>query len=537
MIINKKKVATLDLETDPFLYNRKPEPFCAGFYNGEDYIEIWGDDCIHELHRQLSQIKEKHLIYAHNGGKFDFFYLLHEGYLENPIKIINGRIVKAHFAGHEIRDSYAIMPIPLAAYQKDDIDYKWFEREHRQKYKTQILKYLYKDCVYLHDLTCKFLERFGAKLTIGGTAIKQLMNMHPFENTHQAHDERIRPFYYGGRVQAIETGVLKGKFKVYDVNSMYPFVMANTLHAFGEDNYQSVYTDKSARFVLNEKGFIKGNKTAPYFIHFTGNNNGALPTREKQGLNFNVEYGEFFATSHEVQVALKYNLITIDEIHELHFFDSGILFDDFVNKFINEKINAKKTKDKAGELFAKLIANSSYGKTAQNPENFFDYMIRYETDEYPDLDEWDLHMNISADMEIWKRPAPRPMYYDVAIGASITGAARAVLLEALVNAKRPVYCDTDSIICEELTGVTLDPYILGAWDLEGTGDKLAIAGKKLYALFNKNKGVKMASKGAKLGHNDVLHLAQGREVLWQSDAPNFKLDGSTKFTKRTLKRL
>jgi len=88
------KIATLDAETDPFVYKRVPEPFAWGLFTGDDYIETWGDDCTAEMLEKIEAHKEPLRIYAHNGGKFDFFFLLRFGVLRNP-QIINGRIVKA----------------------------------------------------------------------------------------------------------------------------------------------------------------------------------------------------------------------------------------------------------------------------------------------------------------------------------------------------------------------------------------------------------------------------------------------------------
>jgi len=69
-----RKLAVIDLETDPFQHGRLPEPFLSGFDNGEQVVEFWGDDCILRLVEFLATLKEPHIIYAHNGGKFDFFY-------------------------------------------------------------------------------------------------------------------------------------------------------------------------------------------------------------------------------------------------------------------------------------------------------------------------------------------------------------------------------------------------------------------------------------------------------------------------------
>ena len=44
-----RKLAVIDLETDPFQHGRLPKPFLSGFDNGESVVEFWGDDCILRL--------------------------------------------------------------------------------------------------------------------------------------------------------------------------------------------------------------------------------------------------------------------------------------------------------------------------------------------------------------------------------------------------------------------------------------------------------------------------------------------------------
>lgn len=109
-----RPIWTADCETDPFKRGRIPKPFLWGVYDGtachlfertEDFINFVQD--------------KKVILYAHNGGKFDWHFIL--DYLEpfTPINIINGRIAKFKIGVCEFRDSYNILPIPLAAYQKE----------------------------------------------------------------------------------------------------------------------------------------------------------------------------------------------------------------------------------------------------------------------------------------------------------------------------------------------------------------------------------------------------------------------------------
>lgn len=523
----QKRISVIDAETDPFEYGRLPQVFAWGFFDGEDYRQYWGDGATSRLVADLREHPEPLLIYAHNGGKFDFFYLLAE--LENPVKIINGRIVSVALGQHELRDSYAILPIPLSAWAKDTIDYRKFERAVRDKHKDEILAYLESDCRNLYSLVSKFVERFDRKLTIGTTAMQELRKLHPFNRTNTAHDKQFRPYYFGGRVEAFEKGAIPGNWKVYDVNSMYPHAMRNFRHPTGTA-YNHIIKPR-----INADGTI-GRFTAPFFLRAIVRNRGALPFRTKQGLDFNVEQGEFFICSHELQKGVEYGRIEIISTIEAFVSCHSITFDQYVDTFMAEKIAGKQNKDKAAEMFAKFILNSSYGKFGQNPDNYEDYLLIRDGEPWPSGD-WELH-ELHPNGSIWSRPSPRNSYFDVAIAASITSAARSILLEAMEHSTRAIYCDTDSIICEDLQE-DLSNTELGKWKVEiDKADMAFIGGKKLYALFNGPNCVKTASKGVRLSGTEIALICSDavKSVKTFKTSPNFKLDGTAKFVDREVKR-
>lgn len=525
----KKKLAVLDFETDPFLYGRVPEPFCVELWDGKQSKVFWGDDCAEALLCYLETL-EPHLIYAHNGGKFDFHFLHSE--INNPALIIKSRIVKAMLGKHEIRDSFAILPVALRDFgQKLEIDYIGkMERSVREANKTEILEYLHMDCVSLFDQVSAFINRFGLRMTIGGTAMREMKRMHPFPNCGSAHDKQFRPFYYGGRVQCFDSGELQGPWKLYDINSAYPNVMRNKKHPVGE--IYDVCTTLPDSFDI------------PFFIDFVGSNHNALPYRTDEGnLIFTHPYGRFFACSHEIEIALKHNLISIDHINVCYVPQETITFDKFVDTYSAEKAIAKKAGDITNYTFAKLIQNSGYGRTGINPANFEDWIINRDFGNFEDLETQGYQQQCDyEEFELWSRPAEirEHQYCDVAIAASITSATRATLLEGLQNSIEPIYCDTDSIICKEFNG-DIDPYRLGAWDLEKTADYAAIGGKKLYALYNRSKTgviekIKTSSKGGTLSAGEIVKIANGGNVDFQRDAPTFSLKNPPRFVSRQFRK-
>jgi hypothetical protein len=544
-------IAVADAETDPFEYNCDPEPFAFGFYTGEYYRDFWGtpESVVVEFTDFLKSLKEKHLIYFHNGGKFDLFFLL--DYIDNPIFIINGRIVECHICGHVIRDSYSILPMPLSAYAKDTINYNKFKERHREKYKVQILSYLRSDCVYLFDLVSAFVKRFTGKrskmppLTIGSTALKELRKMHPQRlDSSEDHDSFFRPYYFGGRVQCFESGVIEGNFEIYDVNSMYPAVMRNYKHPGGTKYFVP------HKITFDETGEIIGFESCVFFIRFSGVSMGHVPYRNDDGgIDFLPQCGEFYLCSHEFKAAYSRGLLELHEILDVRVCATVQSFGEFVDKFAEQKIAAKRSGDQVAEIFAKLILNSSYGKFAINSRKFRDYMIeKLNVDEPPDPEVWK-KTDSGLGYRIWEKPIDELKFNDVAVAASITSAARAVLMDGIYRAKRVIYCDTDSLICESPGDLPIDSAELGKWKYEGKGVKMAVGGKKMYALCGIDKPkkapetarglwvIKKASKGVALTGEEIFRVAEGKTVVHMNPAPSYNIKNSRPtYTRRSVRK-
>jgi hypothetical protein len=545
----KKIIAVVDCETDPFDHGLIVKPFSIGFETPDRYIDFWGDDCVKQFFNYLATLEERYIIYAHNGGKFDFFFFLEFLAANTSPRIINGRLVQIFFGQQEFRDSYAIVDIPLAKFQKDEIDYAKFKRHCRETHKEEIRQYLKTDCHYLYQLVTEFHNRFGDKLTSASAALQVLNSFHGFERfTSDAIDEKFREYYYGGRVQCFETGLLKpnknAHWLVVDRNSMYPSAMKECLHPI------------SATYELNDKITDKTD-----FATIIATNRGALPSRADNGsLTFDVPYGRFFATIHEIQAGLETGTLEIEKVECAWEFERKSTFAEFVDYHYPLKAKAKFDKDKLSEIMYKLILNSAYGKFALNPRKFKSWKLTLgdipeplASEDYPDG--WTLHSSNGA-FYIWERPSPRRGgFYNIATAASITGAARANLLRNLSHARRPIYCDTDSIICEDFGGFMHDTE-LGGWKVEATGDYAAIAGKKLYAIFANNKldthvykgeeyTLKKASKGCTLTGEEIIQICNGEAILYKNPVPSFHLHnqgkfdldgiGSADFIKRTIR--
>ena len=508
-------IYTADLETDPFEHGLLVEAFVCGFYDGNTFVYFWGKNWLDKFIEHLKSIPPG-IIYIHNGGKFDFFHMLK--LFLGKMMLINSRIVRAESpTGHEFRDSLAILPFSLSKYKKDDIDYNKLKKGVRQKHKAEIISYLKGDCVYLWELCSEFFKEFGDNITIGGTAMRELQKLHKFTTLRESEDAVVRDkYYYGGRVQCFRKGIVNAPLRIYDVNSMYPFSMKNYKHPIGKQIASTSKTNKNT-----------------CFISVLGKNYGAFPVREKTGgIRFDVESGVFHVTRHEWDVAIRHGLFEPQKIISCVNFEDRSTFAEFVDKFYNLRNQAKIDGDDIRTLFYKFVLNSAYGKFAQNPKNYRDYQI---TGDGATVENWRPDYVSDKSHIIWSTPSKVFTRYNVATACSITGAARSILLEALAHAKNAVYCDTDSIICEEITGVKLDDKELGAWKFEGSGDKIAIAGKKLYAVFDGEKCIKKANKGVRITAAEIVRAAQGETIETHRLAPSYKLDGNHQFISRKVR--
>ncbi len=550
-----KRILIFDSETDPFLYERVVEPFTCGLYDTEtgDYTDFWGDDCIDQMFayiaREYTLRDIECLILCHNFGNFDGYFCL--DYLDPNTKpfFIDGRIVRAIFAGQEFRDTYAIMPFALAEFQKEEFDYRKLYRGFRDVYREEILSYQKSDCINLAELVLPWYEIFGDKLTIASASLGLLRSYQGFENMTEKVDDEMRPYYFGGRNQCFATGVIEGEFYVYDINSSYPNSMRNFMHPISDTpHYETKITSKT------------------HFAHIRAWSLGALPIRNKDGsLSFPIGTFDFHACIHEINVGIELGILKIRKVYHSVYFEREANFSEFVDDMFGRRLEATERGDKAKRMHYKYALNSPYGKFAQDPRKYENWLFDPDDAPTPEYCEpchtaimnkkerkdcetcteqstspygWFLHTTREG-KAIYASPqrVRGGSFFNVATAASITSASRATLLRGIQAATRPLYCDTDSVICEsiDVSKLELHPTKLGAWDTEASGDTVCIAGKKLYAIYNKGEPIKKASKGVKLTADEIRRVCEGETIEYPNPVPKFSLTRETVFVTRNIK--
>lgn len=572
----QKPIAVIDAETDPFKKGRFPIPFIWGFYDGQTYQEFTDlaalpgkmakaaiSDGMQDTSEFIPFLEEREIIvYAHNGGKFDF----HLGLLEymdpfETVMIIAGRLARFKIGLCEFRDSFNILPVALAEYQKQEFDYTLLEREQRYKPHNwkKIREYLYSDCINQFDMVSKFQARYGRHLTQAGASMKYWAkvtgNKAPQSTPEFYHLFKV--FYYGGRTEAFEAGIIKNKLELIDINSAYPEAMLSE-HPF---SLEYVYS--------TDAEYDETKITGGDFYHVVCNSHGAFPFRVEDGSlifpNDNATR-EYHVTGWELQAALDTHTVSNLKVIGFYSFTESINFSDYILPLYDERLEAKANNDKAGDLFNKLLMNSLYGKFASNPEEYGEFLVL--DPEYVGLldlkdsdgkikrgvnieDDELFNYSFAGELGPWalaRRPLfeERQRYYNVATAASITGYVRAKLWRAICQCHGVVYCDTDSIVCRRPGPLPLGK-ALGEWSIDGEFTEGAIAGKKLYAFkykkgteptdkkTGKKKDYKTACKGGRLEAPEIYRVAKGETVLYEPESPTYSVFQKPQFISKSFK--
>ena len=526
---DKRKLVTLDAETDPFLFDRVPKAFLWDVFDGETHFTFESvSDVMHFLETK------KYLVYAHNGGKFD--YLL-PGFLDSmnqfdKVLKINGRLAKFSIGECEFRDSYSILPIPLRDFDKGDIDYAKMEKKVRHLHMKEITEYLHRDTESLYKLVSAFREAYGDGLTLAGSAMKfwQKQSGRKAPKSTSGFYDKLSPFYHGGRVEAFHIGLIDGPFTMIDINSAYPFAMMDE-HPLDTHYFKREYEPNEAVIGRNFYA-LRCVSDGAFAVHVKG-----------KGLSFpsDKEIHEFYVTGWELITALETNKVSRVEIVYVLAFERSLNFKKYIEYFYDLKKTA--TKGSSEYIFAKLFMNSLYGKFGANPSNYKNYTLcepKFVSAMIADGYEFDSELGPWAVMTS-PLDESEERYYNVATAASITGFVRSLLFKEMCRIRceggTVLYCDTDSIVFSGV-GERIRPKFdkeLGGWSCDGEFEKGGIAGKKLYA-FKGKEGWKTACKGVRISPEEIMKVAVGEEVTYRRDAPLLKAGGKTKFITRRVNR-
>lgn len=393
----------------------------------------------------------------------------------------------------QINDSLKLLPFKVEKIAKDfdleldgkkirklEIDYKAF-RPVGHALTDEEKEYVIYDTLIMAMALNYMLKRGMSKLTIGSNALYNykttLKNKSDFQQLFPlvtpAQDAFIRKAYKGGFVYCAPK--YKGKIVkegiVLDVNSLYPSQMRdhNNPYPVGKPVYfKGEYKDDPEMPLYVQHLFAEFEVKKCYLptIQVKNNFSSFSPTDYLESSRG--ELVELTLTSVDLKLFFDhYNVITYRPIDGMKFHQKIGLFDDYIDHWNQEKMDAAKDHNPSKRALAKLMNNNLYGKFGTNTDG---------TGKYPVLEDGIVHYKRGA------RTTRNPVYIPVA--CFVTAYARNVTIrsaQAVYN--RFAYADTDSLHLvglHEPDGLWVDPYELGAWKHESTFVKAKFLRAKTY---------------------------------------------------------
>lgn len=408
------KIIAADLETRK-LNNNNLEVISAAYYDGtapytfyiKDYIN--SQDMLFTFINDLIQDKyHRYTIYFHNLGGFDGIFLLHpitKLLTHNNIlteikikpiirnnKIIILNIVKTIYKDEKkskkdkytinihFYDSYLLLPFSLSKLtkifnvtQKREHDFKEHDTIdlNDNQFKDKLLKYNIQDCISLYEVLMKFNELFEQLFnleiweipTLPSLAFKlfkdKFLKQDTIAVTWLEEYQDIKHAYYGGAVDVYRA--LGKNLKYYDINSLYPFVMANNKYPIGgcisfkgEKPLNDIFGIIHAKITTPNNLFVP---FLPYKIH--GNTLTPLGNWTGWYCSEELKYAE--SIGYQIEI-----------IEGYHWEEKKSIFKDYVNKIYNLRLTFDKSDPR--NTICKLLLNSLYGRFGMSPIQF-DYKI------------------------------------------------------------------------------------------------------------------------------------------------------------------
>lgn len=450
----QRPIIAVDIETDDL-----GGDFIIGMWLAEDEeqptifttIEQWVDALFSKKYRGYTW-------YAHNGGEYDFKYLINalrerakeRKTLINPVcsgdRVI-GFVIKEQKRRIELRDSFALMPSSLAKLSKS------FAPEYAKKdiglgegvtfdpHNDEHMEYLEYDVRGLLLTIQRFretvLELFGVPCgwTAPSTALRAWMKTIPPEKLYwrlNRHAEAfIRHCYYGGLVFLSRNDTVEDCVSV-DFNSMYPSVMRD----FGVPTGLAF---RCADFMPECIGFYQVIAHVPEDCPFT-----MVAYKEAGGVLWPTGDFETYITSIEMAFAEQHGC-SFEFLDGYIFDEHEMIFQDFIDQCERQRIEFKGT---GREDVIKIMQNGLYGKFGSRSQ-VMSYLLCDESD--VDYEQWtpvhDVRTGVRIEGFYFKPEAVEDAHIMPHWASYITAQARLRLAGAVYGCgpEDVIYGDTDSI--------------------------------------------------------------------------------------------
>ena len=421
-------------------------------------------------------------------------------------------------------------------------------KENKAKFwsfQQEAIKYCKLDCKCLHEILIKFNElifnefkiNVHKPLTLPALAMKIYKTHYMPKNTiYQIlgrPEFNIRKSYTGGAVDVYKphnklSGFLtlvKSKFIklfYYDVNSLYPYVMATFEMPIGKP---IAFNGDIRKIDPNAFGFFNCKIYSPSYLEHP-----ILQRRIKTNTGYRTIAGlgswEGWISSTEMDNAVKYGYTF--EILNGYEFNKANIFKDYITKLYNLRLEYEK--GHAMNLIAKLLMNSLYGKFGMKLESTEVVMYDISTDNgleslQQDIETFGESINdfikIDNNLLIIRNSMASLLYnqeldmfhgldVNIAIASAITAGARVHMSIFKNNPDFNLYySDTDSIVIDQPLQGKFVGSKLGQVKLEHTINKAVFLAPKVYGFvdiegkeFIKIKGI-THEKASNLQFNDL----------------------------------
>ena len=355
---------------------------CGGIYTKDGSYYEYRFDSEEEMARDLAEMEGS--VWAHNGGGFDFKWLLDwfmRWGLQCRITSAGGTIIAIYVGKLRLFDSLALTKISLAKFtegmevEKTDTGlpcvcgnycggYCSIKRDMSPEYWKRTLAYLETDCKGLfHALealqTFADNEDIDLGATVGGSAWRNASRLLDLPNASDDVPNHmfVRDSYFGGRVQLFRPQSIDGG--EYDVNSMYPSRLAFCKLPAGTPTVNWGLQAHS-RLMDCVPGFYECEVEVPY-MHLP-----PLPVRTKDRVIY--PYGRFRGTWALPELKLAASLgVKIQSFQSLTYPREEVIFRDWIDKLFAIRRNAPGGKSGPMGTFVKYYLNSLTGKFGSKP--------------------------------------------------------------------------------------------------------------------------------------------------------------------------
>lgn len=484
---------TMDIESyrSPSDNRNIHEPLLVGLYSNREFVQFNGNDAISQTLKWLYNTNSDCIIWAHNGGKYDWHFLFAElsdfvsTTLVEPAKVsdLDGALVQIQCYltnGHTLtfKDSYRLLPSSLkdlgrdfgVKHQKLDEDIKEATREDIL-HSSSIREYNKLDCISLHEIMESYRTMIVSKLNINplnyisaasfakGFFYNKYYGKYLIFNPSKPVYEFIARAYSGGRNEVFQRGIVDGPLYVYDFTSLYPKAGTMMLPYGRPVHLKSVYIEqgKMDAFLVKNPGFYEVNIESPKRDHLPlhgvisegkfifpifSKSEEANPPNEKTTVLFSEEIRK------GLTLGYKYNIISGYK------FSLGPVMKDCFEDLFRLRKEAIAKGNTALANVIKITINSAYGFNGFKKydrtvlkvygKNYEDHLVAKEMlgkasyKRYNDIFLAEERVNIHADN------------VSIAVAAAITSYARMILYDLisdLLNVGAEVYyVDTDSVI-------------------------------------------------------------------------------------------